>query len=451
MRMQQYQENPLLFLNTTGPSVPSGRNVRAQARTQQASLANATPTQGGYFGQIQLNGKHTSDVNGQKTPQKRRRTTSRLNGQTAKYADRQLTNGTLKTGSDSPLDPSEVLAVATFHIRRIAAMTIRQHPERLRDVLRCRQWSCISIAFQRTGKCSCLDAALFAVAAKLRQITGGGVSAMLVLSTYTEALHELQGALLNPGQHDSLDLLTTTQLLAVYEMLDSLDEETWSQHIAGAISLARPLEIMPDDMRKANKLTFSRAAPIFTDALLTGNDEVLHRYPWRRLLQSAFTICPRLPEVCRGPMNCLIELPELLEDARVDHIAQDPSGRTALVILDRAHMLKDRLRKDLTKTDLYYQLDPSSILESFDLLGLCLAALVALDRVIAALQSMTPQVPGTTKDTTQDTTNELCAQLLQLELGAADAYPAADLMRMFQMSTFQEYPGFIIVLPGGQR
>ena len=36
-----------------------------------------------------------------------------------------------RSGSpNAPQDPSEILAVATFHIRRIAAMTIRQHPER---------------------------------------------------------------------------------------------------------------------------------------------------------------------------------------------------------------------------------------------------------------------------------------------------------------------------------
>lgn len=74
-------------------------------------------------------------------------------------------------------------------------------------------------------------------------------------------------------------------------------------------------------------------------------------------------------------------------------------------------------------------------------------ALVALDRVIASLHPIEQR----NRQLTEDKTNELCAQLLQLELGAADAYPATDLMRGFQISSFQEYPGFIIVLPGGQR
>ena len=459
MRLQ-YQENPLLFLNSSGPSAPSGRNVRAQARTQQAaSLLSAPTNQKGSFGQIQLNVKRDNDESKSRAPQKRRKATARLSGQDATdnihriqereaRASPSTSLGSPKgASSNAPLDPSEILPIATFHIRRIAAMTVREHPDRLRDVLRCRQWSCLSVAVQRFGKCPCLDAALFSVAAKLRQITGGGVSSMAVLSSYTEALHELQRALQKPNEYDSLDLLTTTQLLAVYEMLDSLDEETWAKHVAGAISLARPLEIISQDERRSSKLTFARAAPIFTDALLTGNDDVLQGYPWHGLLESALHLTPALPSFCRGPMQCLIDLPEVLEDARAGQNADSSSAASKLAVLDRAHSLKARLRTGLLQNDLYSH-DGNSALESFDLLGMCLAALVALDRVIASLHPIEQR----SQDVVEDRTNELCAQLLQLELGAADAYPATDLMRFFQISNFQENPsGFIIVLPGGQR
>ena len=450
----QYQENPLLFLNSSGPSVPSGRNVRAQARTQH--LSNAIPNQTGFFSQIQLSGKREHDESKVKSPTKRRKAVASLNGQndTRLMHDQPTAespvNAVGSSRSVSPnasMDPSEVLAVATFHIRRIAAMTIRQHPERLRDVLRCRQWSCVSVAFQRSGQCPYLDSALLAVAAKLHQITSNsGTSSMVVLSSYTEALHDLQRALQNPAEHDNLDLLTTTQLLAVYEMLDSLDEETWVKHVAGAISLARPLEILSQDERRASKLTFARAAPIFTDTLLTGNDEVLQGYPWHGLLQSALQLNPALPDFCRGPLQCLVDLPELLDDARIGHLVDDADTTSAMAVLDRAHALKARLRTGLLQNDLYTR-SGHSALESFDLLGMCLAALVALDRVIASLHPIEER----NRELTEDQTNELCAQLLQLELGAADAYPATDLMRGFAVSAFQEYPGFIIVLPGGQR
>ena len=459
MMRLQYQENPLLFLNSSGPSAPSGRNARAQARTQQAaSLLSAPTNQKGTFGQIQFNVKRDNDESSSKAPQKRRKATAHLTGHTttdshrtqeqaARESPSNTVSATQGDSSNAALDPSEILAVATFHIRRIAAMTVRQHPDRLRDVLRCRQWSCVSLAFQRFGKCSCLDAALFSVAAKLRQITGGGVSSMVVLSSYTEALHELQRALQKPHEYDSLDLLTTTQLLAVYEMLDSLDEETWAKHVAGAISLARPLEICSQDEKKASKLTFARAAPIFTDALLSGNDDVLHGYPWHSLLESALHLNPTLPSFCRGPMQCLVDLPEVLEDARIGRNADGSNAASKLAVLDRAHALKARLRTGLLQNDLYSR-NGESALESFDLLGMCLAALVALDRVIASLHPIEQR----SQDVVEDRTNELCAQLLQLELGAADAYPATDLMRFFQISSFQENPsGFIIVLPGGQR
>lgn len=396
----QYQENPLVFLNSNGPSSLSGRNVRSRERSK-AAQKHANPNQTGYFGQIQLNGKRDNEEGRVKATSKRRKATLSPIGQVYMgldhapgYLDRGCSSNAItisRSGSPGPpLDPSEILAVATFHIRRIAAMTIQQHPERLRDVLRCRQWSCVSVAFQRFGRSQCLDAALLAVAAKLRQITGGRSSSMIVLSSYTEALHELQNALQRPSEQDNLDLLTTTQLLAVYEMLDSLDEETWAKHVAGAISLAKPLEIISYDERRTNQLTFARAAPIFTDALLSGNEEVLHGYPWERLLKSALQLNPGLPEFCRGPMLCLIDLPELLEDASVGQNTADPNAEPILTILDRAHALKARLRTDLLQNDLYAR-NGTSALESFDLLGMCLA-------VSADLQSTTQDL-STTLDT----------------------------------------------------
>ena len=336
------------------------------------------------------------------------------------------------------LNPSEVLAVATFHVRRIAAMTVRAHPDRLREALRCRQWSCVPFALERFGRgCYCLDSALFCVAVKLRQITGGTASPFAVLSCYTQALQELQKALQSSKGYSKLDLLATTQLLAVYEMLDSLDNTVWAKHIAGAASLAQPAAITGNS---ESVLTFAQAAPMFTDALLTGNDEFFRRYPWRLIQRSVHQRNLVLPDNYRGLISCLLELPELMSAANTP---QDLNSPTKFVLLDRAHNLKNRLRNALLQTHLYSR-NETRDLESFDTLGMCLAALVALDRLIAALRPVEPRA----REAAEDKTSELCAQLLQLELGAAEAYPASDLMAAFQMSKCQEQAGFVIVLPG---
>ena len=321
-------------------------------------------------------------------------------------------SSTNSTSTDAPLDPSEVLTVATFHIRRIAAMIVRSRPDRLGEVLRCRQWSCVSSAFQRFGKSRCVDTALFCVAAKLHQITGGATSSLAVLSSYAEALQELQAALREPKRHAPEDLLTTAQLLAVYEMLDSLDNTTWTQHTAGAASLVRQPAVISYESNES-ALTFAQAAPMFTDALLSGNDEIFQLYPWPFFLRSVLDQNSILPGNCRELLSCLLELPELQEDANVANRG-GASSSTAQVLLDRAHALKTRLRTGLLLSDLYSRND---YVESFDLLGMCLAGLVALDRVIESLRPVEPRA----KERSDDQTRELCAQLLQLELGAADA------------------------------
>jgi hypothetical protein len=120
----QYQENPLLFLNSSGPVARSGRNVRSAERSK-AAQANATPNQTGYFGQIQLNTKRDNDEPKTNASPKRRKAiaspkspchagTQRLQED---LPSRVPSSGVVVSRSVSPgpsLDPSEILAVATL-------------------------------------------------------------------------------------------------------------------------------------------------------------------------------------------------------------------------------------------------------------------------------------------------------------------------------------------------
>ena len=136
-------------------------------------------------------------------------------------------------------------------------------------------------------------------------------------------------------------------------------------------------------------------------------------------------------------MSCLSEVPTLLMEtnvARRNSWGVDVATRYSF--LDQAHTLRERLATGLLRSDLYSRNNVGA-LGSFDKLGLCLAALVALDRVIEDLR------PVETRggDTVEDKTGELCAQLLQLELGTADAYPwtgeLVNLHAMFETSCVQ--------------
>ena len=257
-------------------------------------------------------------------------------------------------------------------------------------------------------------------------------------------LHQLQTALQEPEKHDQLDLLSTTQLLAIYEMLGSLDSPAWTKHIAGATSLMNPesLRLRPND-----GLAFKTIAPIFSDMLL--NDEMGSYERWSEQwtfidsLRSNKSVSAQQQRL----LATLVEIPTLLVDAKpVKLDIENADMATLFRLLDRAHLLRSQLRHGLLEDDVQSTAKVSTP-GSFDILAMCLAGMVALDRLIKSLRPAKARA----RDSEIDMTSELCAQLLQLELGASDmAYPATDLMASFALSTFQQQPGFIIVLPGKQ-
>ena len=439
----QYIENPVLFINSTSGAVPKGRNVRAQSRSQEAHVIAPPKEQKGHFIVLDLNAK--SAVGADKPAPRKRRKTHNHGSEITKMDSLTNLSHRLRGANEIHLDPRNILPLATFHVRRIAAMTVRADPSRLSEILRCRQWSCVPYSGMILGRSRCLDSSLSCVAAKLRQITGGTTSTLHVLSLYSEALRELQEALQSPSQYDHRDLLMATQLLAVYEMLDSLETATWDKHVAGASSLVKPENGISHFEDYGTTLTLAEVAPVFTDALLSCNGDALSSHPWQSVFQLVLDQ-PGLASNFRRLISCLLHLLKLLDDSKaLRHSREAPNPSQIYELLDRAHILKDQLRKAVLASD------PTSAcgykaVESFDGLGMGLAALIAIDRLIESLRPA--DLPA--KEGFKDDTSELCAQLLQLELGAADgAYPAADLMSAFRMSTFQEQAGYVIVLPGG--
>ena len=276
----RYNENPFLFVNSTGSSVPQGRNVRAASRTQQAAQQAPGRSQEGQFAVLDFALENQDGSEETKKGRKsRRKVPERRNGATVHLQRLRVVRANeapkrcLTMPDNAPLsppstiNPSEILALATFHIRRLAAMTVQIQPNRLVEVLRCRQWSCMSIALDRVGQDPCLDSALVCVASKLGQITCGKALPYPVLSTYSDALQQLQSALQEPETHNHSDLVTSTQLLAVYEMLDSLDNKAWVKHVAGAESLSLSKLRTPSFTQGRSGVTLSETAAMFADAL----------------------------------------------------------------------------------------------------------------------------------------------------------------------------------------
>ena len=159
-------------------------------------------------------------------------------------------------------DLLDLSALTTFHVGRITAQALSRQPARLKDILRCRQWSFFSYLPSRYGYSACLDDAARCVTARVRDwlslpAEGSRPSNGSILSLYTKALKSLQAALNNPDRRVEPDVLCATEILGIYEvshgrllsgmpllmyhlkLLDTSKEQAWVQHVAGATSLLK--------------------------------------------------------------------------------------------------------------------------------------------------------------------------------------------------------------------
>lgn len=124
---------------------------------------------------------------------------------------------------------------------------------------------------------------------------------------------------------------------------------------------------------------------------------------------------------------CLSDVPDLLINANRDFEFGGMSATRRYELLDRAHAVKVQLRAELLKSNLYERFACGEE-TSLDELGLHLAGLVSLDRLISWLRPVQMRA----RELEKDETAELCAQMLRLELRASDAYPPSDLLSAFQ-------------------
>lgn len=445
--MTAYDDQALLFITSTDARIPQGRNARAQHRTRTAS--KAAPAQG-TFATLDLStagqdadGPHAARKwqnlkrSKQRPPQSRELTKARRPKQQQQHHhhhhhDMFLPVPTRPMGSDWALpfiNPADILSVATFHVRRMAVMSMDTDSGGLTNILRCRQWSCIPFAFTCFGKDGCVDSAILCVADRIRFLSGCPFSPVLMMKHYERALRDLQQALYEPDQHNPQDVLAAVQLLAVYEMLDSLDNEGWAKHVAGAaIMIQKYTVITPRAYAKCESRGCGHALPMVGDALMKGDASFFRTYPWRELLWAIFEQFPDPSDGIQDLMQCLRLMPSLLLDVDAALGCDDVDEASRFGLLDRAHDIQHRMRNALRGNQLYSQRSYRLMFSTFDLLGTFLAGLVALDRMIALLRPLQLRE----HEPELNPTGELCAQLFQLELGASAAYPPPEVLAGFQ-------------------
>ena len=450
--MSTYDDKSLLFITSTDAQVPQGRNARAQHRAKTA--ARAAPAKG-KFATLDLRPTDTNakaDRNDEAQTRKRRR-------QEGAFTERKTPAGPkshfdlsrfVSRGPSSPLagsaanwtlpfiNPAEILIVATFHVRRMAVMAMQSELSGLTKALRCRQWSCMPFAFSCFGKDPCVDSAVLCVADRIRFLSGCPFSPVSMMKHYSTALRSVQNAIDEPSEHNPQDVLAAVQLLAIYEMLDSLDNHAWAQHIAGAATMIQTYtSITTERLEKWESRGCGNALPMFADALLSRDAHFFRTYPWRELLRAISAKIVDPPEGIQDLMRCIRLMPNLVLDVDVALSDGEEIGFDhRFGLLDRAHDIRHRIRTALRGNQLYTECYYREMLSNFDFLGTFLSALVALDRIIAALR---PASEGS-QDEEQDPSGLLCAQLLELELGASAHYPSTEVLAGFQRAGLLDTP-----------
>lgn len=327
------------------------------------------------------------------------------------------------------VDLQNVLKVAAFHIRRKAAQLLDAQPERALDALRCRQWCSVSATFASLGRSPYLDGAIACVVSKVQQVVSGAPSEERILICYSDALQLLRAAVQDPALHDRLDMLAASQLLAVYEMLDSPDTLAWSRHIAGVAAMAK---LQGRQEGRSSILTTEQAAPMFVEALLNDDDGFFESKQWKALLQILTNKQSQNPEATGETLSCFRSLRTLFAEWK-DATRVELGWAARFSLLATAHELRAHFKNVVVRSEHRFMTRQQTS-KGCDVLGLCLVSIMMLDRLILTLrQTNTWQGHNLEIDT-----QELCTQVIRHEIDTAEAFPAKDLLRAFQRQ--HDYP-----------
>ncbi|TKA62009.1 hypothetical protein B0A55_11991 [Friedmanniomyces simplex] len=429
----------LIFITSHTSSIPNGRNARTHARAERARLSNPPKEQKGQFHVLDLEIPSQSSSGKQHRGRKRARghTFPELAGKhpaTARQHNRTQHCGPLASfgllrsvwKAARSRDFEDVLAIAAHHIRRNAAHIAYTQPWRLAETLRRRQWAIAPFGFAQLHAASEPVTSAYAfLVMRLHNVVFDRRTTALVLEANEWALRNLRSALLVPkcpGRQD-LDLVPASWLLALGELLDFQDSSTWSTHAAGTTALLRT-GIPSGRHATCTGSSLSRLTPALLEAFLNHEEVVIANEPWQAVIRTMIT-----SRICDGALaefvaSRLITTAALIAESKALE-QEHPHSALRLFLLYRAMDARESLKLAVLKLQLQGQGDT-------EVLGLCLAALLGLDKVITSLQQGPQPDIGIDEKTHEEDTVQLCAQIMHDELERSDAFPDASLLLSFK-------------------
>ena len=412
-------KEPLLFLTSTTGCAPSGRNVRVKARVQHA--LKHTPIKHhneGAFSEFSVSTTTTSaDVRKRNESLHRAKARKRRRLPGSDDSQALVCKPQLSTRPAVLFDTSAVLALACFHVSRTGIDILRRRPDRMADILRWRQWTRTSFMPASTSRESpCTHSAIACLAVKLEDLLhsqwGDGGNSPRVLTCYSRSLAELRCALGSLCDGKAVDVVAAAQLLAVFEMLDSPESDTWTKHTTGAVALlmsSQTTGTVPDDVCR----------PILVEALLDSGKGPYAQAPRQVLARRALPACTRQQNgSLDSRLSALVQqTAELIDRWHSTTKSNTLNFGASFALLAEAHELRSSLRNlaTIARTDEGTWLDG----QGFDYLGFGLTCMVALDQMILALR---PEGPRPMRDVEEDT-YEICTQMLREEMRCNEHEP----------------------------
>ncbi|KAL8834429.1 MAG: hypothetical protein Q9170_003751 [Blastenia crenularia] len=340
-------------------------------------------------------------------------------------------------------DVLDLSALTALHIGRTTAEPLHDRPSCLTEILQHRQWSYFSYMPWRFGHTQCLDDALRCVAARTRQwLVAPGTPNNRVLALYTTAVKSLQAALNDPVQWMQPDVLCATEVLSIFQLLDTERWDSWLLHAAGAATLIRLRGPERYETNFEKALFLAQAGPIITEATFNALPCFLEEPAWQRLFQNVFlgkSIFSSYSDVFVRMWACISAIPGLTRDTvSAIHNEETVPHATQEQLRSRIFDVRSRLMQlgvdenlapivacgQLRCSRLMIQLADSEL--QHDILGVLAINLIRLERLLISL--------GISSAVSLEAhVQELANQVLDIEAAAVAVNPRASLSLSYKV------------------
>ncbi|KAK5726893.1 hypothetical protein LTR15_002783 [Elasticomyces elasticus] len=286
-------------------------------------------------------------------------------------------------------------------------------------MLRCRQWAILPVRQLQVSEP--VTGAYAFLAMRLQHVVFGGGTSIETLSGHDWALRSLRSALCRPSgpRHDGLIL--ASRLLAIAELLELQSSTNWHFHTAGTAALMRSVLDSRDTRHSPGLSDF---VPTLLEAFLNHEDLVVPNAPWQAMIRPLIGTHVSNAALADDVASQLVGVAALIAETNAvmrRSLVQVPSTKSRQFLLSRATDAWGPMKRIIMSLQLQDETHA-------EILGLCLAALLGIDKVIDILQ---PTPAGTGSSYEADSI-ELGMQIMQDDLKRSAKSPAASLIAAFQ-------------------